>query len=365
MKTKTSVLILIVAVTALLLLNQTAYAQSSQVSSNVNLNHLNVQLTYPSQVQPGQSVTVNVQAEATDSFQLGSLTMQIYVANPNNLEQVASVTVAQNVPMSVGGRLNKNVQVTVPQNAQRTSMMARLSENITLTIFIVYNNVEAAPYVSAASDDAITPLSYIMATTPDYSALQGQYEQLQQTLNQTQTQVSQQKTLLSTKNATINQLNEQLHELIIYANTTVETYQGLSLLLGFVAAALAILCISQRATRRRERAALVQSIAVAESTQMTVAVEGKSKRKLNLKKISLTAVVILVIVISAWMAAGYYYNAAAQANANTTTTKGQTYTTTTSHSTTTTTSQTGHTSATTGTQTSTTTSSLPTQTTHT
>lgn len=376
MKIKTPVLIVIVAVTALLFLNQTAYAQSSQVSSTINLIHLNVQLTYPSQVQPGQSVTVNVQAMATDSFKLGSLTMQIYIANPNSLEQIASVTVAQNVSMVRGGQFNKNVQLTVPQDAQRTSMIARVSENVIETIFIVYNNVEAAPYESATSDDALTPLSYITATTPEYVALQAQYqtlqsqlEQVQQTLNQTKTQLSQQKTLLSAKNATINQLNEQM----TYASESIETYQGISLVLGFVTAALAILCVSQRATRPREREALVESITVAKSAQMSGTAEGKPKRKLNLKKISVAAIVILVIVISAWMAAGYYYSTAAQANANTTTTKGQTYTTITSHSTTTSTGQTGYTSVTvcngngvvTVCKTSTITTGLSTQTTHT
>jgi len=163
--------------------NQTAYAQSSPVSTVVNLSHLNVQLTYPSQVQPGQPVTVNVQAKAKSSFKLGSLIMQIYVPGQNNLRQVTSATVAEGLSMFTGDQINRNIQVTVPEDAPRTSLIAKLSENVTLAIFIIYNNaspsVQPAPYYTTVSDDAITPLTYIMATTPEYSTLQSQFQALQ------------------------------------------------------------------------------------------------------------------------------------------------------------------------------------------
>ena len=65
MKAKTPVLITIVAITALLFLNQPAYAWSSQIPGRINLSYLNVQLIYPSQVMPDQLVTVNVQGHTT------------------------------------------------------------------------------------------------------------------------------------------------------------------------------------------------------------------------------------------------------------------------------------------------------------
>ena len=193
--TRANVLVLSVVVIALCM-NPLAYAQSSQVVDRVSLTHLNVQLTYPSNVLPGQSVTVGVQAQAKGSFQLASLTMQVYYVDPQlGLRQLASTIVAQGLTMSNGGQINKAVQVTIPADAPRTSLIARVAENITLTIFIVYNNgspsTQAAPYYSATSDDAIAPLTYIMSPTPEYEALQSkyqtlqsQYQQLRQGLNQ-------------------------------------------------------------------------------------------------------------------------------------------------------------------------------------
>ena len=285
MKTRTPVLIFFAAVTILLFVNQVAYAQSSQVSTVVNLSHLNVQLTYPSQVQPGQSVTVNVQAKAKGSFKLGSLIMQIYVPGQNNLRQVTSATVAEGLSMLTGDQINRNIQVTVPQDTPRTSLIAKLSENVTLAIFIIYNNaspsVQPAPYYTAVSDDAITPLTYVMATTPEYSTLQSQFHalqlnfnKLQQTLNQTQSTISQQ-------NATINQLNQQFYNQLTYANRRIQTYQGLSLGLSFVTVALAIVCIYQR-TSRRETQGAVKNIPVANPAKRE-ALESTLKRKLNLK----------------------------------------------------------------------------------
>jgi hypothetical protein len=180
-------LVLLASVIASLLVNPLVYAQSNQVVGRVDLSHLNVQLTYPPEVLPGQSVNVGVQAQAKNGFQLASLTMQVYYVDPNhlNLRQVASVIVAQGLTMSSGGQINKVVQVTIPADAPRTSLIAKVAENVTLTVFIVYNNgpgspsVQPSPYYSATSDDAIAPLTYIMSPTPEYVALQSQYQTLQ------------------------------------------------------------------------------------------------------------------------------------------------------------------------------------------
>ena len=276
---------ILVVLAVLLLMNASVYAQSAQDSTNINLTHLNVQLTYPSQTQPGQSVTVNVQAKAKNEFELGSLTMQVYVANQDNLLQVASVTLAQDLSMLPGSQINKNIQVTIPQYVARTSMIATVFENVTMQVFIIYGqfsiHVQPAPYATASSDSAITPLTYINATTPEYvtlqnqyQALQSQFKQVQQTLNQTQTQLTGK---VSQQSGTINELNNQLNEQMTYANRRIQTYQGLSLVLGFVTAGLAFLCVYQRTTRPRESEALIESIAAAKSTQMSGTVESKSQ----------------------------------------------------------------------------------------
>jgi hypothetical protein len=239
-------LVVLAAVITSLFVNPLVYAQSSQVVGRVSLTHLNVQLTYPSDVLPGQSVSVGVQGQAKGSFQLASLTMQVYYVDPQlGLRQVASATVAQGLTMSNGGQINKAVQVTIPTDAPRTSLIARVAENVTLTVFIVYNNgpsTQAAPYYSATSDDAIAPLTYIMSPTPEYVALQSQYQtlesqyqQVRQGLNQSLAQnVKLQQAAQSEQTA-----QSQMAGLIAHLQGMVTLLESTSAILGVAFVALA------------------------------------------------------------------------------------------------------------------------------
>jgi hypothetical protein len=272
MKPKTAILVLFAVVTVSLFMNSLAYAQSTQAVNNISLRFLNVQLSYPSQALPGQSVTVNVQAKAKSIFQLSNLMLEVYVADLNtlNLRELTSATVAQNLDMSNGGQISKAIQVAVPADVPRTSLIARISENVTLTVFVVYINsnpvVEGAPYNTETSDDALCPLTYIAATTPEYVTLQSQYQalqtqnrQVQQGLTQSLAQNLKLQGTISQMNATINQLNEQL----TYANRRVATYQGLALGLGILTVVFLPflpLYVHQRRKKQRGSTAMVQSI---------------------------------------------------------------------------------------------------------
>jgi hypothetical protein len=235
MKPKAAVLILIAVVTASLFASQSVYAQSGQVLNNVSLSHLDVQLTYPSEVLPGQSVTLNVLAKAKDGFRLTSLLVQVYYADQNSLRQLTSTTVAQNLWMSKGDQINKDVQVAVPLDAPRTSLIALVSESVKVRYYdysyyypywyayeyddhsYLFYYAYPTYYYVTFSDDAIAPLAYIRATTPEYVTLQSQYQQLQQTLNETQAQnqklqqdLQTAQNLIAQKDSTITDLNKQL-----------------------------------------------------------------------------------------------------------------------------------------------------------
>ena len=236
MKPKAAVLILIAVVTASLFASQSVYAQSGQVSNNVSLSHLDVQLTYPSEVLPGQSVTLNVLAKAKDSFRLTSLLVQVHYVDQNSLRQLTSTTVAQNLWMTKGDQINKDVQVAVPLDAPRTSLIALVSESVKVRYYdysyyyypywyayeyddhsYLFYYVYPTYYYATFSDNAIAPLAYIRATTPEYVTLQSQYQQLQQTLNETQAQnqklqqdLQTAQNLIAQKDSTITDLNKQL-----------------------------------------------------------------------------------------------------------------------------------------------------------
>ena len=156
MKSKIIVPIVLLVILASIFASQSVFAQSNQVTSTVTLSHLNVQLTYPSQVLPGQSATINLVAQAKDSFQLTSLTVQVYLADQNNLRQLLSTTVAQSTMMSSGNQINKQVQVTVPSDAIRTSLVALVTESVSITS---YSNSYAYIHIGMG-------IGMVMARTP-------------------------------------------------------------------------------------------------------------------------------------------------------------------------------------------------------
>ncbi len=267
--------IVLLVILASLFASQSVFAQSNQITSTVSLTHLNVQLTYPSQVLPGQSATINVTAQAKDSFQLANLTVQVYLADQNNLRQLLSTTVAQNTMMPSGNQINKQIQITVPSDAPRTSLVALITESVSMTPYS-YPYAYAYPYWSGnlygnwygygsypyysysspsyyyaysypsypsysyppynyqlGSDDAVAPLSYVPATTPEYAALQSQYQQLQTQNQQLQQQLQASQNSTAQKDSTISNLNSQL-----------SSAQGTTTLLEIVAVILAIAAVS-------------------------------------------------------------------------------------------------------------------------
>ncbi len=225
-------------------------SQSTQVSSTVTLQYLNVQLSYPSEVLPSQVVTVNVQATAKQSIRLVSLTLEAYYADGNSLRQLATTTIAEEQSMGSGAQVSKAVQVNVPGDTLRTSLIAVVNEKVRVSGYTYsypysyyyyspyyYTNCTSPPYYCTyyyryyafypypsyyasyvtSTDGAVASLSYIKATTPEYATLQSEYQVLQQKLNQAQTEnqklqqdLQAQKSLLNQNDATIADLNQRL-----------------------------------------------------------------------------------------------------------------------------------------------------------
>jgi len=245
MKTQTAILlVLLIALSSIsaLALSQSAQAQPTQVTNNVSLTYLNVQLGYPSQINPGQTITVNVQASAKNTFTLQSLTLQVYYGDGTSLHSVTTATVASNMNMNNGDKINKDIQATAPADAPRTSLIAVVSESVMPSYanyyyssypydynyyyYPYYDSYYSYPYYSypsystyntSSTDSGLGSLSYINATTPEYISLQSQYQALQQQLSQAQSQNQQLQQNLqnaqnqaSQKDATISDLNNQL-----------------------------------------------------------------------------------------------------------------------------------------------------------
>jgi hypothetical protein len=251
-----------------------AFAQSAQTTYTVNLNSFSLQVTYPSQVKPGDTVSVNVQVNPKTSLAyLQSLTATIYYADTSGLHTIATQTIFSNNAYGYGNyataSFTKSFTVNVPQNAPRTSLVAVFTETAQSNNYNAYYSYGYGAYYyswyypayqygvypsyyssTTTTDDAIAPLSYIQASTPEYVTLQSTYQLLQQKLNQTQTQLTQSQAQLqqeqaqnqqlqstgAQQSATINQLNQQL------ATTSgmAQSYQLLALVLGIIALVFAV-----------------------------------------------------------------------------------------------------------------------------
>jgi hypothetical protein len=240
MKQRTASLTALLFVVTWIALSQSAFGQPAQVSSTFSLTYLNVQLSYPSEMLPGQSVSVSVQGTAKDSFRLVSLTVQVYYANGSNLRLLTAATVGKDTYMYRGDQVNSNVQATVPADAPRTSLVALVTETARSTVsdyygygyyypypyyygygnysFINYYYPPYAAYPSySQTDSAVAALTYIKAPTPEYVALQSEYQMLQQKLSQAQSdnqnlqkQLQAAQNTAAEKNAMISDLNQQL-----------------------------------------------------------------------------------------------------------------------------------------------------------
>ena len=247
---------------------QLVLADSTQVSNTVSLSHLSVKLAYPSEVLPSQSITIDIQATARDSFRLKSLEVQVYFADGNSLRQLTTATVSKDLYMSRGDQINKDIQTTVPADAPRTSLIALVSETATMTYYDYSYYYYYPPYYyrnysyyyvyypsysySSVTDDAIAPLSYIKATTPEYGSLQTAYQMLQQKLDQTQAENQQLKQTLEARQATINQLNSDiaaLNQKFTSAQGTITLLEVTSIILVGILAALAVYTFRERNRR--------------------------------------------------------------------------------------------------------------------
>jgi len=234
-------------------------AQQTQASYTVNLSSFTLHVTYPSEVMPGENITVNVQASPkTSSTYLQTLAATVYYGDASGLHTIATQTIVSNAGNGYGsystGSFSKSFTVNVPQDAPRTSLIALFSETVQANYYSSYY-YGYGPYYgwygcsdpilcgwyypsygySTTTDDAIAPLSYIKAATPESVALQSENQMLQQQLNQTQAQNQQLQTTIAQQSATINLLGQQLAS----ANSMAQTYQNLALGAIIIAVALA------------------------------------------------------------------------------------------------------------------------------
>jgi hypothetical protein len=213
-----------------------AFGQSTQASYTVKLNSFTLRIIYPSEVMPGDNVTVTVQGNPIgNGAYLQSLTANVYYADASGLHQLATINFASNstdaytYSRAYTSSFSKSFTVKVPQNSPRTSLVALFSETAQSYYYgyggyaygygieytlpwsypsYSYTSVPSYPYTST-TDQAIAPLSYIKGNTPEIVTLQSEVQNLQNQLKQSQAENQQLQSTFTQQNAIIDQLNQR------------------------------------------------------------------------------------------------------------------------------------------------------------
>lgn len=273
MRASSSLIALLLVVLAVSVSQSALAKETAQVSNSVSLQYLTVKLAYPSEVMPGDVITVNVQGIARESFRLQTLTVQVYLSDGTSLRQLTSATLAKDIYMSKGDQINKDLQTTVPADAVRTSLIALVSETASMPYYDYSYYYAFYPYSyyypwygnysyyyvfypsyshTSVTDNGIAPLSYIKATTPEYVSLQAEYQMLQQQLDQSKAENDQLKQTLNEKQANINQLNSDnagLNQQLTSARGTIALLEIGVIVLAVVVIAIMIYTMRGRSNR--------------------------------------------------------------------------------------------------------------------
>jgi peptidoglycan hydrolase CwlO-like protein len=301
MKMQRKMPIVLLVMLLAIIATQSVFAQTSQTTSTVTLRYFNIQATYPAEALPGDSASVHVQANAKSTFYLQSLTIQVYYADSSSLHQITSATLGSNTYLNSGGSVTKDVQFTVPKDMPRTSLIAVFTENVRTASYDYYYYYPVGAYYynysypyydyyyyypytyymypsqsySTATDDVVSPLSYVKATTPEYVSLQSEYNTLQQNYQQVQAdnqklqqQLNDAQNQISQKDAQIADLNQQLES----AKST-STTLGIGALVLVVAA----VAVAAFAVMRGRSKAAPQKTATSDTTSPSRPEESKAQ----------------------------------------------------------------------------------------
>ena len=188
----------------------TETAPAAESTTSVSSDHLTVQLTFPESADPGKTITISATTTARANKKVNSLSIEVFTYVDQQLAKVATATVLKEQKIRSGDTWQTTLAVTIPLNAQRSTMIGTVTEvweettsyysssyylpyypyypyypydpyyppyPYNYTIFYVY---EPSYVVTEKSSQQTVPLTYVLATTPEYEQLLAKHKQLQQ-----------------------------------------------------------------------------------------------------------------------------------------------------------------------------------------
>lgn len=180
----------------------TQTAPASQTVTTVTTDHFTVQFTFPESADPGKTITISTVTTAKVSEKANSLSIEVYVYVNRQLTKATSATVLTNRRVYSGNTWQTTLTVTIPPNVDRSMMIGTVTEvweetsshyysygywpyypyyyppyPHNYTIYYVY---EPSYITVQKSSQQTLPLTYVLATTPEYEELSARHKELQQ-----------------------------------------------------------------------------------------------------------------------------------------------------------------------------------------
>jgi len=175
---------------------------ASQTVTTISTDHFTVQLTFPESADPGNTITISTTTTAKSTGEVDNLSIEVLAYVNRQLAKATSATVLTNRQVHSGNTWQTTLSATIPPNADRSVTLGIVTETweemssyydsygylpyypynypsypYNFTMYYVY---EPSYVTVQKSSQQTLPLTYVLATTPEYEQLSAQHKALRQ-----------------------------------------------------------------------------------------------------------------------------------------------------------------------------------------
>jgi hypothetical protein len=253
----------------------TQTTQTSQTATTISTDHFTVQLTFPESADPGDTITVSATTTAKSSGEVDNLSIEVFAYVNRQLVKATSATILTNRQVHSGNTWQNTLTVTIPPNADRSVMVGIITEasEDTSSYYGSYGYLPYYPYYYPSypynftmyyvyepsyvtvekSSQQTLPLTYVLATTPEYEQLLAQHTALRQEYDSLLAKHNELSSKYEALRSDYDQLTSKYNQLgseykatgLELSNFKIYTYVLIAIVIG-LAAAIAFLAFGRR-----------------------------------------------------------------------------------------------------------------------
>jgi len=196
-----------------------------------SLAYFDVDVTHPDNAKPGETITISISATAKKDCEIQDLSVEFFVYSVSGEPRsIGSTSIVRQVSVASGNFFQKSAAYAIPTDAPRSFLMAVASETVrTYSYSYSYSYYYSYPYwwgynatrywwwwypsyyswrtYTDIVDKETGPLTYVLATTPEYTQIKADYDKLTSDYNKLSSDYS-------TLNTRYTRLNEEHQRLI-------------------------------------------------------------------------------------------------------------------------------------------------------